>query len=257
MILENERFDLIQKNGYGIIQNKKWFAYGIDAVLLSYFAKVKKNDVVVDLGTGTAIIPLLLHLNTEAKNFFAVEKQKAVCEMAQRSLDYNDIKNIELINCDVKDLKNHIRNSSVNVVVSNPPYFRKGNALVNLENIKAIAKHETSADLEDFIKTASDLLVEKGCFYMVHRPMRLVDIMFFCRKYNLEPKTVRFVYPNKNKEPNIVLIKCVKNGQIELKYEPNLYVYDDNQNYCSEIFEIYEAMKIDVFKTAEEKQGLR
>lgn len=247
MILENERLDLIQKNGYGIIQNENWFAYGIDAVLISHFAKVKKNDVVVDLGTGTGIIPLLLNLTCQSKKIIAIEKQVQVAEMAKRSLKYNKIETIDILNCDVVNILKHVKKSSVNVVISNPPYFKRGNALVNSDDIKATARHESTADLEGFIKAAADVLVEKGCFYMVHRPMRLVDIMTLCRKYKLEPKLIQFVYPKMNKVPNILLIKCVKNGQVELKYEPNLYVYDDEQNYSDEIHHIYKSMKIDVF----------
>lgn len=247
MVLDNERLDLLQKNGYGIIQNKDWFAYGIDAVLVSHFAKVRSKDLVVDLGTGTGIIPLLIHLNHQPKKIIGVEKQAEVMAMAQRSMTYNKLDHIEIINCDVKDVTNHIAKSSVHVVISNPPYFKKGNALVNTDDIKATARHETSADLACFIKAAADILVEKGCFYMVHRPMRLVDIMYFCRLYKLEPKVIQFVQPYKNKPANIVLIKCVKNGQVELKYENNLCVYNEDQTYSKEIFDIYASMNIDVF----------
>jgi len=247
-LLENERFDLIQKSGYGLVQNEKWFAYGIDAVLVSYFAQVKKKDIVVDLGTGTGIIPLLVHLNHQPKQIYGVEKQERVADMARRSIAHNHISSIEIVESDINDLFKHLKKSSASVVISNPPYFKKGNALVNSEDIKSTARHETSADLEDFIRTAADLLQEKGCFYMVHRPMRLVDIMVLCRQYRLEPKNIQFVYPSRGKVPNIVLIKCVKNGQVELKYEPNLYVYEDKQKYSQAIYDIYAKMQIDVFE---------
>jgi tRNA1Val (adenine37-N6)-methyltransferase len=247
MLLENERFDLIQKNGYGIIQNKKWFSYGIDAVLISSFVEMKPGAKILDLGTGTGIIPLLLNLNNRENKIVGIEKQKDVFEMAKRSLAYNKIDSIDLIHCDVNDLTDHIPKASMDIVVTNPPYFKKGHAITNDEDIKGISRHETSADLEAFIKNASQVLVEKGVFYMVHRPMRLVDIMYYTRKYGLEAKSIQFVYPNQKKPPNILLIKCIKSGLKELKYEENLYVYDDNGNYTQDIYNRYKKLKIDVF----------
>ena len=247
MLLENERFDLIQKSGYGIIQNKKWFSYGIDAVLISSFVEIKEGAKILDLGTGTGIIPLLINLNHKQNKIIGIEKQKEVFDMAKRSIDYNKVDTIDLIHCDVNELTDYIPKASVDIVITNPPYFKKGHALINEGDTKSLSRHESSADLEDFIKNASQVLVEKGAFYMVHRPMRLVDIMFYCRKYGLEPKLIQFVYPNEKKPPNILLIKCIKSGLKELKYEKNLYVYDEKNNYTEDIFNIYKKLKIDVF----------
>lgn len=247
MLKENERYDLIRKDGYGIIQNKKWFSYGIDAVLISYFSKIKRDSTVVDLGTGNGIIPMLLNNIHQTKKIIGIEKQIEVAEMATRSLAHNKIHAIEILNCDVNVASKQLGKACADVVISNPPYFKKGGALINDDDIKSQARHETSADLEQFIKTASELLTEKGHFYMVHRPMRLVDIFYYCRVYNLEPKTIQFVYPNKRKPPNIVLIKCIKNGNRELKYQDNLYVYNEDQSYTDQIHHIYEEMNIDVF----------
>lgn len=247
-MLENERFDLIQKKGYGILQNKKWFSYGIDAVLLSYFSEISKDDTVVDLGTGTGIIPLLLALNHHTKIIYGVEKQEEVADMALRSIHKNDMnEQIKIIQSDIIDLHHHLKPASVDVVVSNPPYFKKGNALINHGSVKANSRHETTGDLEDFIRVASELLKNRGTFYMVHRPMRLVDIMVNCRRYNLEPKLIQFVYPHEEKPPNIVLIKCVKNGNHELKYLENIYVYDKNRDYTEQIRAIYRSLNVDVF----------
>ncbi len=245
---ENERFDLIQKNGLGIIQNSDWFSYGIDAVLLSHFAEVKKQATVVDFGCGTGIIPLLLNINNKTAKIYGIEKQYSVYEMAKRSIQYNQLNEmIELKNIDIKEVFNHFEKSSIDVVVSNPPYFQKGGALINDGGIKATSRHETSCTLEDFIKIASGLLKEKGCFYMVHRPMRAVDIFYYCRKYRLEPKLIQYVYPKKNKPPNIFLVKCIKSGNPELKYLDNLYVYDDDGNYTKALIDVYRGLNIDVF----------
>lgn len=247
-MFENERFDLIQRNGYGVIQNKKWFSYGIDAVLLSYFCEVSKDDTIVDLGTGTGIIPLLLSLNHDTKMIYGVEKQEEVANMASRSVDKNNKNDhIKIIHSDILELNLHLKSSTADIVVSNPPYFKKGNALINSGSVKASSRHETTGDLEDFIRVTSDLLKNKGTFFMVHRPMRLVDIMVYCREYNLEPKAIQFVYPHKEKAPNIVLIKCVKNGNHELKFLENIYVYDNNREYTKQIKSIYRSLNIDVF----------
>lgn len=245
--MKNERFDLIQKNGYGIFQNQNWFSYGIDAVLISHFASVKKKQTVVDLGTGNGIIPLLLNINHPHTNYIGIEKQKEVHDLSLKSIEKNNLNNIQFIHSDIQHVLDHLNKSSAHVVISNPPYFSQGDALINDEDVKAHARHETTGNLEDFIRTASQLLVEKGQFYMVHRPMRLVDIFFYCRKYNLEPKLIQFVYPHQDKPPNIVLIKCIKNGNKELKYANNLYVYDENRNYTEAIYKIYSELGIDVF----------
>ncbi len=168
--------------------------------------------------------------------------------MAIRSISRNHLEEvIEVINTDILSVSTHCRKGTMDVVISNPPYFKKGNALINTVSIKAQSRHETTGDLKDFIRVASEMLKEKGCFYMVHRPMRLVDIMYYCRTFNLEPKEIQFVYPHENKPPNILLIKCVKNGNQELKYLENLYVYDKDRNYTDSIKAIYSALNIDVF----------
>lgn len=245
---DDERIDLIQKNGFAIIQNKKWFSYGLDAVLLSDFTDLKPQDIVVDLGSGNGIIPLLLSLKNQASKIIGIEKQTSVFEMAEKSIAYNGLEGlIDLYNVDVNHVLDSIPKASVDVVVSNPPYFKKGNALVNNEGIKATARHETTGTIEDFIKMAATLLKEKGELYMVHRPMRLVDIFYYCRLHRLEPKLVQLVSPSLDKAPNIVLLKCVKGGNQELKYFKNLYVYKADRTYTDEIIDIYRQLNIDVF----------
>lgn len=242
----DERFDLIQKNGYGIIQNKKWFSYGIDAVLLSHFAEFNPDEVVVDLGTGNAIIPMLITLNHSLKKVYGVEKQALVADMAKRTVVKNQVENIEIIESDILHIFDHLKPGTMDVVTCNPPYFKRGGGIIGDLSIKATARHETTALAEDFIKAASKLLKTNGRFYMVHRPSRLVDLFYYLRKYNLEAKLIQFVHPNRDEVPNIVLIKCVKNGNSELKYKKNLYVYENNR-YSDDIFEIYRTLNIDVF----------
>ena len=238
---ENERIDDLEYKGLKIIQNKEGFCFGIDSVLLSDFAKnTKKCERVIDLGTGTGIINILLSAKTDAKELVGVEVQHDVANMAERSIELNNLKDkIRIINDNILNLKNIYNNSYFDVVVTNPPYKKANTGIINKEDKKLISRHETTATLRDFIHISSYLLKDYGEFYMVHRPERLVDIFCFMREEKIEPKKIRFVYPNKEKVANLVLIKGVKLGNPFLEYENNLYVYDENGNYTDEILKIY------------------
>lgn len=238
---ENERIDDLEFKNLKIIQNKNGFCFGIDSVLLVNFAKeIKKQSKVLDLGTGTGIIPILLSGKVELKKAIGVEIQKDVANMAKRSvsLNYLDDK-IEIINENVINIGKLYPKQYFDVVITNPPYKKMGTGIINESEAKIISRHEITANLEDFIKTARDMLKDKGEFFMVHRPERLVDIISLMRKFKIEPKKLRFVCPNKNREPNMVLIKGIKNAKEFLKIEKNLYVYNEDGNYTDEILKIY------------------
>lgn len=236
----NERIEDLQLKGLKIIQNTEWFCFGIDAVLLSDFAEIKKNSTVVDLGTGTGIIPLLLWGKKEPKKIIGVEIQKEVAEMAKRSVLLNNLENsIDIINIDMNHLKQVILSHSIDVVVVNPPYVEFNGGIINPESNKAISRHEISCSLEDVIRAASRLLRHKGSFFMIHRPHRLVDIFCLMREYKIEPKKIRFVHPKSGQQPSMVLIKGVKSGNSELKIKNPLFVYGEDGQYTDEIFEIY------------------
>ena len=238
---ENERIDDLEFKGLQIIQNEKGFCFGIDSVLLSDFAKnIKRGSKVLDLGTGTGIIPILLCGKTELKEVIGVEIQKEVSNMAKRSSILNNLQDrFKVINENILSLNNLYKKQTFDVIVTNPPYKRKSTGIVNEEEKKIISRHETTANLEDFIKISRDLLKDKGEFYMVHRPERLVDILSLLRYYKIEPKEIRFVYSNINKQPKLILIKGIKNAKPFLKVNKNLYIYDENGNYTKEILEIY------------------
>ena len=238
---ENERIDDLELKGLKIIQNKEGFCFGIDSVLLSDFAKnIKNNSLVLDLGTGTGIIPILLCGKTNLKKVIGIEVQEKIAEMAKRSIKLNNLENrFEVINENILNLNKIYKKQTFDVVVTNPPYKKKNSGIINENHEKLISRHEIEANLEDFIKVSKDLLKDKGEFYMVHRPERLVDILSIMRKEKLEPKVLRMVYSNKNKEPKLVLIKGIKNAKPFLKVEKNLYIYDENGNYTDEILEIY------------------
>ena len=238
---EDERIDDLEYKGLKIIQNKKWFCFGIDSVLLSDFAKnMKNNRTVLDLGTGTGIIPILLCGKTNLKKVVGIEIQKDVANMAKRSSQLNNLQDrFEVVNTNIIDLKNIYEKQSFDVIVTNPPYKKENTGITNENEAKLISRHEITANLEDFISISKDLLKDKGEFYMVHRPERLVDILSLMRKYKIEPKILKFVSPNKNKEPNLILIKGIKNANSFLKIEKNLYVYNEDGKYTNEILKIY------------------
>ena len=238
---ENERIDDLEINGLKIVQNEKWFCFGVDAVLLSDFAKkMKKGAKLLDLGTGTAILPILLSAKTDFEKAVGVEVQEELCKMARKSVMLNGLENrIEILCKNIKELNENFEKNTFDVIVTNPPYKKERSGIIN-ENIqKVISRHEIEANLEDFIKISFDLLKDKGEFYMVHHPERLTDILFYMRKYKIEPKNLKFVFSRQNKIPKLVLIKGVKNAKAFLNVEPNLYIYDDNGNYTDEFLKIY------------------
>ena len=241
LLNENERIDDLEYKDLKIIQNIDGFCFGIDSILLTDFAKeMKQNSRVIDLGTGTGIIPILLSKKTNNNTFYGIEIQQEVANMAERSVRLNNLENdIKIINTNIKDLKEKFKKGSFDVVTSNPPYKKINTGIVNLNDKKLISRHEITASLEDFIEIASFLLKDYGEFYMVHRPDRLVDIFTIMRNKKIEPKKIKFVYPNKNKKTNLVLIKGVKNANPFLEYENNLYVYNEDGTYTDQILKIY------------------
>ena len=238
---ENERIDDLEFKNLKIIQNKDGFCFGIDSVLLSDFAKnIRNNSKVMDLGTGTGILSILLSGKTNNTTFVGVEVQQEVAEMATRSVKLNKLEDrIDILNENILNLKSIYNEKSFDTVVTNPPYKKINTGVVNAKDKKLISRHEVTASLEDFIHIASYLLKDFGEFYMVHRPDRLVDIFSIMRKEKIEPKIIRFVYPKNNKKANMVLIKGVKNGNPFLEYEDNLIVYNEDGSYTDEILKIY------------------
>ena len=237
----NERIDDLEFKGLKIIQSKDGFCFGIDSVLLTDFAKeIKEDSNIIDLGTGTGILPILLSGKTKNAKFVGVEIQQEVAQMAEKSVKLNNLeKQIEIVNMNILELKQKYFIGSFDAVITNPPYKKANTGLINDNLKKQISRHEITASLSDFIEISSYLLKDYGSFYMVHRPNRLVDIFYLMRKNQIEPKKIRFVYPNREKIANLVLIKGVKKGNQELNFDSNLYVYDEEGKYTKEILEIY------------------
>lgn len=239
LVKEKERVDDLQ-NGYYVIQDPGKFCFGMDAVLLSGFVKLKKDETVLDMCTGTGIIPILLRAKTAGKHFTGLEIQEECAEMAQRSVKYNHLEqDIDIVKGDVKEAADIFGAASFHVVTCNPPYMIGNHGLKNPDMPKAVARHEILCTLEDVISQTAKILKDNGRFYMVHRPFRLVEIMNTLTKYKLEPKRIQLVYPYIDKEANMVLIEARKGGNSRVTVERPLVVYQRAGVYTKEILDIY------------------
>lgn len=239
-IHENERLDDLQYKGLRLLQKRDGFCFGVDAVLLSHFAQVSGNDTVIDLGTGTGIIAVLLAAKKNPRKVVGLEIQREMAEMANRSVLLNGLEHkLEIVCGDIREAVRIFGASSFNAVVTNPPYMGRGGGLINPADMKAIARHEILCTLEDVISAAGKLLKPGGKFSMVHRPQRLADILCLMRSNSIEPKRLRMVHPSPGKKPNLVLVGGTRGGNPELRVQEPLYIYDSDGNYTREIHEIY------------------
>ncbi len=240
LVHEHERLDELQRNGYHIIQDPERFCFGMDAVLLSGFAKAKRGERVLDLGTGTGIIPILMEAKTDASDFVALEIQEESADMARRSVIYNQLENkINVVTGDIKDASKIFGASSFDVITTNPPYMIGEHGISCATDAKAIARHEVLCDLDDILRESARLLRPGGRFYMVHRPFRLAEIFSKMVTYKIEPKRMQLVYPYVDKEPNMVLIEGLRGGKSRLTVEKPLIVYKEQGVYTDEIYDIY------------------
>ena len=240
ILKENERIYDLQRNGYCIIQDPDRFCFGMDAVLLSGFATAKDGARVLDLGTGTGIIPILLAAKTKAAHLTGLEVQADSADMAGRSVALNGLEEkINIVTGDIKGADKLFHAASFDVITCNPPYMIGAHGLKNPEDAKAIARHEILCTLEDVISQAAKLLVPGGRFFLVHRPFRLAEIIVTLTKYRLEPKRMRLVYPFADKDPNMVLLEAVRGGRPRMTVEKPLIVYSEPGVYMPEIYEVY------------------
>lgn len=240
LVLPHERVDDLQRNHYRIIQDPGRFCFGMDAVLLSGFANVKPGEHVLDLGTGTGIIPILLEAKTKGEHFTGLEIQPESADMAERSVKLNGLtERINIVTGDIKEASSIFGASSFEVVTTNPPYMIGQHGISNPKDAKAIARHEILCDLDDILRESARLLKPQGRFYMVHRPFRLAEIFSKMIEYHIEPKRMKLVYPFADKEPNMVLIEGLRGGRSRLTVEKPLIVYKEPGVYTDEIYDIY------------------
>ncbi|MGE5626733.1 MAG: tRNA1(Val) (adenine(37)-N6)-methyltransferase [Solirubrobacterales bacterium] len=239
-IKNDETLDDLQLKGIRLIQKKDAFRFGVDAVLLANFAKIKKGFKVIDLCSGTGIIPFILAGKTGADRITGIEIQEDMVDMAKRTADINKLaERVKFINLDLKNSDELRKLEKADVVTVNPPYKLKNSGIINSDDKNAIARHEICCDFEDVVVAAKAVLKHNGRAYIIHRPDRLVDVLCTMRKYKIEPKTIRMVHPNYLKAPNMVLIEGQNNGGAFLKWMQPLYVYDLKGNYTEEINNIY------------------
>ena len=235
-----ERLDDLQIKGYEIIQSPGRFCFGMDAVLLSAFAKVKAGECVLDLGTGTGILPILLAAKTKGKHFTGLEIQAETAEMARRSVAHNHLEDrISIVTGDIKEAAERFKPAFFDVITTNPPYMLADHGLRNPDDSKAIARHEVLCTLDDILRESMRLLQDKGRFYMIHRPFRLTEILTKMHEYKIEPKRIQFIHPYIDKEPNMVLLECIRGGKPRITVEKPLIVYKEPGVYQDEIYTIY------------------
>lgn len=242
----DETLDDLQLKGIHIIQKKEGFRFGVDAVLLANFAKVKKNATVIDLCSGTGIIPFIIKGKSQCGVIKGVEIQGEFAEMANRTAMYNNFSDeIKFIEGDLKDKELLKSLGRVDIVTVNPPYKLYSSGILNESDKNAIARHEVCCTLEDVIIASRTLLKDNGKFFMVHRPDRIVDIFTLMRKYKIEPKRIRFIHPKPGKAPNILLVEGQRDGGAFLKIEDPLYVHMEDDSYSEEIKAMYNSQWLD------------
>lgn len=236
-----ERIDDLQIKGYKIIQDDRYFCFGMDAVLLSDFVRGKKSAKILDMGTGTGIIPILLEAKEKGSSFVGLEIQEESVFLARRSVLLNGLEDrIQIVQGDIKEASKLLKHNVFDIVTCNPPYMTNQHGLTNTEKAKSIARHEILCTLDDIVREGAKVVKERGSFYFVHRPFRLAEIIGKLLQYRLEPKRMRLVHPFVDREPNMVLIEAVKGGNSMIKVEPPLIVYEKDGTYTKEIYDIYQ-----------------
>ena len=230
LVKPGERLDDLQIGGLELIQDPAGFCFGVDAVFLSDFVKVKPGETVLDLGTGNGIIPILLSAKTGGKKFTGLEIQENTADMARRSVAYNHLEDrIEIVTGDIKEAAEIFKPAFFDVITTNPPYMLSQHGLRNPDDAKAIARHEVLCTLDDILRESMRLLQDKGRFYMIHRPFRLTEIMIKMNHYKIEPKRIQFIHPYIDKEPVLVLIEGVRGARSRVTVEPPIIIYDKSE----------------------------
>lgn len=246
LCLPGEKIDDLQRSGLRIIQDPARFCFGMDAVLLTGFVqegiagRTMSREDLLDLGTGTGIIPLLMSAKSDCRSLTGLEIQPDSADMASRSVKLNGLEDrVRIIQGDIKEADALFAPASFGLITCNPPYMIRSHGLQNPDSPKAIARHEVLCSFEDVARATERLLKPGGHFYLVHRPFRLAEIMTTLRDHGLEPKRMRLVYPYVDREPNMVLLDCVRGGRPRLTVERPLIVYKEPGVYTEEIYEVY------------------
>ncbi len=237
---KDETIEDLQCGGLMLIQKKDGFRFGLDSVLLANFVDIKEGDTVLDIGTGSGIISILIAGKTAAKIIYGLEIQNEMVEMAQRNVVLNNLQDrIKIVQGDIKNGVEYFGPSYFNAIVVNPPYLIQGGGIMSCSNSKALSKNEIACTLEDIISVSGKLIVMGGQLAIVHKTKRLVDVLFLMRKYNIEPKYLRFIHSMPNQKPNIFLVKGIKGGRPYLNIDKPLYIFESQGVYSEEAKKIY------------------
>lgn len=240
LIKSGERIDDLQRNGYRIIQDPERFCFGMDAVLLAGFARGASGERMLDIGTGTGILPLLMEARTKIRHLTGIEIQEESADMARRSVKLNGLEEkIEIVTGDIREADRLFQAASFDVITCNPPYMIGQHGLQNAEAAKTIARHEVCCTFREIAEMTAKLLKPGGHFYLVHRPFRLAEILVTLSACKLEPKRMQLVYPFADKEPNMVLLEMIRGGKPRMSVEKPLIVYESPGVYAEEIRSIY------------------
>lgn len=246
---EGERIDDLQFRGLKIIQNEEHFCFGLDAVLLARFSAPKNDDIIMDLGTGTGIIPIMVSGLCSSKKIVGIEIQQCMAELAKRSIALNDLQDrVDIVNDDIKNISSLYKQAGFSLVISNPPYIKAGSGIVNGYSQKAVSRHEVMCTLDDVARAAGYLLGERGRFTLVHKPERMIECFDAMRKYSIEPKKAQLIYPKSDKAPSAVLIEGVKGAKEGVRFLRPIIVMNEREEYTCQIDSIYSDKGEEIFR---------
>lgn len=233
------RLDDLQYNGLELWQYPSLYCFTSDAVLLANLTKVKKGDIVADFGTGSGIIAVLIAAKTNAAKIYALEKQKIMCDLASKNVLHNGLEEkIQVVEGDIADAQKIFGKESLNVVVCNPPYFRKGSGAEREREEIAISRHESSCDLKGIIRSAAQVLKWGGAFYMVHKIDRMAEAIGYMHSFSLEVKNITLVYPKADRQADVFIAEARKNGASGMKLD-SLVVYNDDGSMTERAKKLY------------------
>lgn len=222
-----------------IFADRSKFSFSMDSIFLSNFAKIKNNKKLIDIGSGTGIIGFRINYLSKLERLFLVEIQEEMSDLIRNTINKNNLTNVELINEDLRNLSNYFEKSSIDYIVSNPPYKKMGTGILNDDENFLISRYEYKLKLEDILDFSYNVLKSNGKVFLIYSMERLIDVISESRARKLEPKRIRFISTNKDKKPHLFMIELVKNGQQNLFVEDNLYIYNEDGSYTEMIKEIY------------------
>jgi tRNA1Val (adenine37-N6)-methyltransferase len=243
MLFQDETLGILLPGNIKILQRKRGYRFSIDSILLAHFVRLKEGQKIVDLGTGSGVIPIILATKVKSTEIWGVEIQEELAEMAKRNIEMNHLQGrVHIMKGDARKLADRMQSEEFDIVLTNPPYRKIRSGRLNLRREKAIARHEIKGSLPDMAKIAFRLLRPKASFYLVYPAVRLVDLMAFVRESRLEPKRLRLVHPNAEKGAKLILLEAIKGGGAALEIHPPLFIHDLNGQYSEEMRSIYSSM---------------